>query len=114
MRMWLVDPKIMCRQHLLGEHVEMHMFAGTIERKMSIAGYLENNLLEPKLIRTRHDRLAKEMERRGFNHNSPLTPPDTAYLTETQIEWQIDRTQARNELLSRCNQCGNTERRKPS
>ena len=26
MRMWLVDPKFMCNQHLLGEHVEMHSF----------------------------------------------------------------------------------------
>lgn len=24
--MWGVDPSAMCRNHLLGEHVEMHMF----------------------------------------------------------------------------------------
>ena len=23
MRMWMVNPKIMCRKHLLGEHVEL-------------------------------------------------------------------------------------------
>ena len=32
MRMWMVDPQIMCRQHLLGEHTEMHMFVGTLKR----------------------------------------------------------------------------------
>lgn len=25
MRMWMVDPTIMCRQHLLGEHYELHV-----------------------------------------------------------------------------------------
>lgn len=30
MRMWMVDPKIMCRKHLLGEHLELHMLAGCI------------------------------------------------------------------------------------
>ena len=34
MRMWGVDPKQMCRQHLLGEHVELHMQAGAVLEKM--------------------------------------------------------------------------------
>ena len=45
MRMWMVDPKIMCRKHLLGEHVEHHMFVGTINKRISIVGYLRDNLL---------------------------------------------------------------------
>ena len=32
MRMWLVPPQLMCDQHLLGEHLEMHMFIGTIRK----------------------------------------------------------------------------------
>ena len=46
MRMWMVDPRIMCRQHLLGEHVEIHMFVGAISRGKSVKGYLEKGLLE--------------------------------------------------------------------
>ena len=30
MRMWNVDVTKMCNKHLLGEHVEMHMFVGII------------------------------------------------------------------------------------
>jgi hypothetical protein len=30
MRMWMVPPKVMCRKHLLGEHVEIHMLAGSL------------------------------------------------------------------------------------
>ena len=36
MRMWNVDPKLMCNKHLLGEHVEMHMFFGTIQKGISM------------------------------------------------------------------------------
>jgi hypothetical protein len=29
--MWMVDPRIMCRNHLLGEHAEIHMFVWNID-----------------------------------------------------------------------------------
>lgn len=32
MRMWVVNPKILCRKHLLGEHVELHMATGHLQR----------------------------------------------------------------------------------
>lgn len=72
MRMWNVDPKLMCRKHLLGEHVEMHMFAGSILKNKSIQGYLDKGLVEVHRIAQRHDELAAEMERRGFRHCSPM------------------------------------------
>lgn len=68
----MVPPEIMCRQHLLGEHVEMHMFAGAIRKGTSMAGYLDGGLLEPRQVKYRHDRLVEEMERRGMNHRSPM------------------------------------------
>lgn len=72
MRMWMVNPKKMCRKHLLGEHVELHMFVGTIKKGISIQGYIDNGLVNPRMIKKRHKELVKEMERRGYNHNSPL------------------------------------------
>lgn len=72
MRMWMVDPKKMCRKHLLGEHVEIHMMVGTLIRGRSIDGYLDRGLLEPQNAVTRHDALVVEMEARGFVHHSPL------------------------------------------
>jgi hypothetical protein len=50
----MVNPKIMCRQHLLGEHVEIHMFIGTLNRKKSVKGYLEKGLLEIHNLYARH------------------------------------------------------------
>lgn len=101
MRMWMVDPKIMCRKHLLGEHVETHMTQGTIRKGVSLAGYLSNNLLEPDRLLERHDELAKELERRGYNHRSPLS-----YLKhEIGVGFKIDREASLAELLNRCPDC---------
>lgn len=50
MRMWNVDPNLLCRKHLLGEHREMHMLANAICKKRSIAGYLAKGLVEPESI----------------------------------------------------------------
>jgi hypothetical protein len=69
----MVDPKNMCRKHLLGEHVECHMFVGTIRRGKSVHGYLEKGLLEMHNLQNRHDELVVEMERRGYKHNSPMS-----------------------------------------
>ena len=46
MRMWNVNPKTLCRKHLLGEHLEIHMFVGSINKKISMKGYLEKGFLE--------------------------------------------------------------------
>jgi hypothetical protein len=72
MRMWMVDPKIMCRNHLLGEHAEIHMFVWNIDRKHSVKGYIANGLLETHKLYTRHEELAQELRRRGYQHNSEL------------------------------------------
>jgi hypothetical protein len=49
-RMWGIDERFMCRQQLLGEHVEMHMIAGSIKRGKSIEGYTLNGLIETSRI----------------------------------------------------------------
>lgn len=72
MRMWMVNPRKMCDQHLLGEHVELHMLVGTLVRKKSVAGFVENKLIEVHNVRRRHAELVKEMTRRGMKHKSPL------------------------------------------
>ena len=54
MRMWMVAPGKMCRKHLLGEHVEIHMLAGSLLKGRSIGGFLADGLLEPQSMRARH------------------------------------------------------------
>ena len=70
--MWNIKPEKMCNQHLLGEHVEMHMFIGCINKNKSIKGYLDKNLVEVHNIKRRHSQLAKEMKKRNINHKSEL------------------------------------------
>ena len=97
----MVNPKIMCRQHLLGEHVEIHMFIGTINRRKSVKGYIEKAFLEVHNLYNRHEELVKEMARRNYNHNS-----------EINKKWKfaekvgtIDREKNLTELISRCSKC---------
>ena len=99
MRMWGVDTKILCRKHLLGEHVEMHMFVGTIKKGNSIQGYIDNGLVNPALIVHRHNCLVGEMLERGYNHRSDIIGLDEL------PDIEFNKTTALNDLLSRCPEC---------
>lgn len=72
MRQWNINPKIMCKRHLLGEHLEIHMFVGCIKKGKNIKGYVDKGLVEFHSLLTRHDELVKELESRGVRHNTPL------------------------------------------
>jgi hypothetical protein len=70
--MWMIPPELLCRQHLLGEHSELHLLAWCLERGHSIAGYLAKKELAPQKMIRRHNALAREILRRGWRHRSPL------------------------------------------
>lgn len=99
MRMWNVYPKFMCRKHLLGEHVECHMFVGTINKNISIKGYVAKGLLEVHNLASRHEELSQELIRRNYNHNSPLP------VFESWCEGSINTESNLNELARRCPEC---------
>ncbi len=99
MRMWNVDPKYMCTKHLLGEHVEMHMFVGHIKAGKALGRYASEGLVDSSLIQARHDELMVEMKRRGMNHKSPMRYRDQ--LSEGEVS--VDASLA--ELRRRCNRC---------
>lgn len=103
----MTNPKFMCWPHLNGEHNEHHMFLGHFKKKKSISGYIGSNCIEPKSLKERHDKLAKEMARRGKNHNSPLEVPDGLldYLPPKERNTKIDRKEAKKLLLGRCKHC---------
>jgi hypothetical protein len=98
MRMWMVDPSILCRKHLLGEHVECHMFLGSIHKGNSLKGYIDGGLLETHNIQRRHNQLAKEMIKRGYKHKSAL-------LCRLGKIGSIDRKGNIEELRRRCPDC---------
>jgi hypothetical protein len=99
--MWLVPPDALCRQHLTGEHVEMHMLVGTIAAGKRLDGYLARGLVEPANIAARHDALAAEMTRRGMHHHSPLQQPDVSRYDRGHVD--VD--ESRRELRRRCKEC---------
>lgn len=100
MRMWCVDVKKMCRKHLLGEHVETHMMVGTLKRGISINGYINDGLYQMDKIRERHDEIVSEMERRGYNHQSPL--PEFSYDGPNGL---VKEEENIKELKRRCEEC---------
>ncbi|MCX8154022.1 MAG: pyrimidine dimer DNA glycosylase/endonuclease V [Candidatus Bathyarchaeota archaeon] len=99
--MWMVDPKIMCRNHLLGEHSEIHMFACTIEAGRSIKGYIEKGLLEIHNLYNRHEALAHELRSRGYQHNSKLAEK----WKMAKVAGVIDREKSLRDLIERCPGC---------
>jgi len=103
MRMWMVDPKILCDKHLLGEHGELHKFKPTFEKRYSIAG--RYGQIEPKSMALRHDALATEMLRRGMNHKSPFTMPDLSYLPDRDRYGAVDKFESLKLLFERCPNC---------
>lgn len=108
MRQWLVNPKYMCTKHLLGEHVEHHMFVGIINKHFSIKGFINNNLLEPKLLEERHAEIVEEMIARGMHHKSELPKIDWEYLKNTgYLNHKLDKVAAEKELFRRCEKCRN-------
>ncbi len=102
MRMWMVNPKIMCNQHLLGEHVELHMLVGNIKRGKSIDGFL-SGLVDPSLVIQRHEEVANEMVCRGMKHKSPIDCPGK--ITSNRAVQPISEISNLKELARRCNQC---------
>ena len=99
--MWMIDPSLLCQQHLLGEHVEIHMLVGALRRGKSIKGFLDRGLLEPSAIYTRHADLALEMGRRGLRHRSELLTIDV----QQYRAGSIDPVESLRELTSRCPVC---------
>ena len=105
MRMWMVDPRLLCRQHLLGEHGELHKHLHNWRKKHAIDGRVRVNSIEPRAYKSRHDALAEEMLRRGMNHRSPLEQPDFAYLPDHLRNARVDQEAALRLLIDRCARC---------
>lgn len=75
MRVWDLPPERLCRNHLLGEHNEIHaIFSIITTNKMGYLRHPEVKRWEGKLnaLYKRHEIVVNEMLIRGYNHKSPL------------------------------------------
>lgn len=96
----MVDPKLLCVKHLMGEHLEEHMFLGCIKKGTSLKGYIEKGLVEIHNIKKRHDELSEEMIRRGYKHNSNLEVENLLW-----EEGFVNSIKNIEELKRRCKEC---------
>lgn len=109
--MWMVNPKIMCKNHLLGEHKEIHQLIGSIKRRFGVSGYIRNNCVEITSIVSRHDDIVDEMSRRGYNHYSPIKLTQnqindiSSYLCDEERLYKVNSESSLQDLINRCDKC---------
>lgn len=88
MRIWDIEPEKLCRNHLLGEHRELHaIWVVLTEGKRGYACHPETLRWKGKLtaLYLRHEQLVVEMKRRGYKHHSVVVP-----LSEKDIDIQAE------------------------
>lgn len=75
MRIWDIPQEKLCRQHLLGEHRELHAIWSVLTKgKRGYSRHPETMRWRGKLraLYLRHAVIVNEMERRGYKHQSVL------------------------------------------
>lgn len=75
MRIWDIHPKLLCRVHLAAEHRELHGLWNILTLgKRGYSRHPETLRWHGKLaaLFRRHEALAAEMTRRGWNHRTSL------------------------------------------
>lgn len=102
MRIWDLPPSLLCRQHLLGEHRELHaLWTILTEGKAGYARHPETVRWRGKLaaLYQRHEELVAEMDRRGYRHESPL---DASFSTGERVQNRyVDSPAEQRGILSR-------------
>jgi hypothetical protein len=75
LRIWDIPPSRLCRNHLLGEHRELHAIWEIISRgKKGYSRHPETLRWKGRLkaLFLRHEKLVKEFKKRGYRHYSCL------------------------------------------
>lgn len=105
MRIWDIEPSRLCRQHLLGEHRELHAaWAIITQGKKGFSHHPEVLRWRGKLraLYLRHEALVAEMERRGYHHRTPL---DESLATGAAVQDVFVDTPEEQEAILRVRGC---------
>jgi hypothetical protein len=107
MRMWMIDPRLLCKQHLVGEHGELHKHLPSLRKGHKVSGRFHPVIqIQLNAITTRHDQLAAELLRRGGNHKSPLVDvPDLKAIYPDYFDLEVDLETSIADLCKRCKRC---------
>jgi predicted patatin/cPLA2 family phospholipase len=106
MRIWDIPPEKLCRNHLLGEHRELHAIWSILTKgKKGYANHPETKRWRKRLkaLYLRHEDLVKEMIHRGYRHQSQL---DLRLATgEGKQTEYVDRPESQMNILKK-KKCG--------
>jgi hypothetical protein len=86
LRIWDVDPALLCRSHLLGEHRELHgLWNILVHDKVGYSQHPETKrwVGKQRALFDRHEALVAEILKRGYQHHSPL---DSSLATGSNIQ----------------------------
>lgn len=77
MRIWDIDPALLCRKHLLAEHRELHGLWNILTKHGAKGGYSKHPetlrwIGKEKALYLRHELLVEEFRKRGYVHKTPL------------------------------------------
>lgn len=75
MRIWDIAPRKLCRNHLLGEHRELHAIWSVLTKNKKGYSHHPETLRwkgRLKALYLMHEKIVKEMVSRGYRHHSPL------------------------------------------
>jgi len=105
-RMWNLPPSHMCQQHRLGEHKELHMIAGSLERALdgsdkhraTLAGQADAGNVDVRWLYGRHNTLEAYG---GWDSPLPELDVDAAAFAHADI----DIRRSRRDLQNRCEDC---------
>lgn len=101
----MINERILCRDHLMGEHKELHMLAGHIRLGRRLGKYASEREVEPLSIHTRHAQISLEMLRRGYNHKSPLEHVSLEGYPHHEQLASVDRAASFSLLIGTCDKC---------
>ena len=111
--MWMVPPELMCKKHLLGEHVECHMIAGSIQRadqpkhNKCIESLTRINCLQVSSLYERHQAITDELVSRGCRVSSELPQVNFSLLSDFVMGYKVDTNKSHQDLINRCEKCKN-------
>jgi len=106
-RQWLVEPREMCKQHLLGEHLEAHIFLSKMQKGYKLDGFRKGSMFfGASYVQYRHDLIAEVLNQ---PHKTPLLLQDLKvekypYIAPTSKDFE----KSSNDLYGRCERCRNS------
>lgn len=105
MRMWMVDPRIMCTRHLCREHCEIHRLVANLRKGRSIRKYLLQQMIDVSTIYTRHKELENEIMSRGGKLDSPLSAVECVAFARWYGSTTINIGRSLSDLSECCTEC---------